>query len=77
MSKALYIGHGRETTAVPLPTATTATSQQLSIPLWEKSYYDRILRGRGQLQHMINYVHDNPRRLWIKHRLRNLFCIST
>lgn len=59
--------------AVPLPTATTATSQQLSLPLWEKNYHDRILRGRGQLQHMINYVHDNPRRLWIKRQCPDYF----
>lgn len=59
--------------AVPLPTSTTDASQQLSLPLWEKSYHDRILGGRGQLQHMINYVHDNPRRLWIKRKNPDFF----
>lgn len=59
--------------ARPLPTATTDGSQQLSLPLWEKGYHDRILRGRGQLQHMINYVHDNPRRLWIKRQHPDYF----
>ena len=34
-------------------------------PLWEKGYHDRPLRGNGQLQHMIDYVKNNPRRLWI------------
>ena len=55
--------------AVPLPTPTMATS----LPLWEKGYHDRILRGKGQLQHMINYVHDNPRRLWIKRQHPDYF----
>ena len=31
-------------------------------PLFEDNYDDSILRHRGQLQHMINYVRDNPRR---------------
>lgn len=58
--------------AVPQPTATTAI-QQLSLPLWEKGYHDRILRNKGQLQNMINYVHDNPRRLWIKRQHPDFF----
>lgn len=31
--------------------------------LWEEGFHDRILRGKDQLQHMIDYIHDNPRRL--------------
>ena len=38
-------------------------------PLWEKGYHDRPLWRKGQLQQMIDYVRDNPRRLWMrKHR---------
>lgn len=59
--------------AVPQPTATTVTAKQLSLPLWEQGYHDRILRNKGQLQNMINYVHDNPRRLWIKRQHPDFF----
>ncbi len=59
--------------AVPLPTPTTIAPQQISLPLWEKGYHDRILHGKGQLQHMLNYVHDNPRRLWIKRQHPDYF----
>jgi hypothetical protein len=59
--------------AMPQPTPATASPKPLSLPLWEKGYHDRILRGRGQLQHMINYVHDNPRRLWIKRQHPDFF----
>ena len=34
-------------------------------PLWGKGYHDRILWHAGQLQNMINYVKDNPRRLMV------------
>lgn len=59
--------------AVPRPTTTTTPNEGLSLPLWEKGYHDRILKGKGQLQNMINYVHDNPRRLWIKHQHPDYF----
>ena len=36
------------------------------IRLFSKGYNDRILRSHEQLQHMIAYVRDNPRRLIIK-----------
>ena len=44
-------------------------------PLWEKGYHDRILRHAGQLQNMINYVRDNPRRLMIKRRHSDCFAV--
>jgi len=34
--------------------------------LFETGYHDRILSGRGQLQRMIDYIRDNPRRLLLK-----------
>lgn len=51
--------------------------------IWEympAGYHERILHCEGQLDHMIQYVKDNPRRLWLKHhnpdlfRLRNDLC---
>ena len=41
--------------------------------LWEKGYHDRPLRGPGQLQRMIDYVQDNPRRLWIRRHSGRFF----
>lgn len=35
-------------------------------PLWEDGYHDRILIKSGQLDTMVRYLHDNPRRLWTK-----------
>lgn len=35
--------------------------------LWEPGYNDRILLQEGQLQRMIDYLDDNPRRLLLKH----------
>ncbi|MBQ9363126.1 MAG: hypothetical protein IJT97_06865 [Bacteroidaceae bacterium] len=34
--------------------------------LWETGYHDRVLSGRDQLQRMMDYIHDNPRRLFLK-----------
>ena len=38
-------------------------------------YHERLLRGRGQLDAMIRYVKDNPRRLALKHANPDLFRI--
>lgn len=46
--------------------------------IWEPNparYHERILREYDQLQPMIDYVHDNPRRLWLKRANPNLFRI--
>ena len=37
-----------------------------TVPLWEPGYNDRVLTGKGQLQDWVNYLRDNPRRLWVK-----------
>lgn len=40
----------------------------------DKAYYhERILHAPGQLRRMIDYVKDNPRRLWLKSRNPDLF----
>ena len=47
--------------------------------IWEaipSRYHERILHKDGQLQHMIDYVHDNPRRLAIKRANPDLFRIK-
>ena len=45
-------------------------------PLWEKGYHDRKLTAQNQLQSMIEYVQDNPRRLFLKRRNADLFAIK-
>ena len=47
--------------------------------IWEKTpagYHERILHAAGQLQNMINYVHDNPRRLWLKKKHPQNFAVQ-
>lgn len=45
-------------------------------PLWEKGYHDRKLTARNQLQSMIDYVHENPRRLFLKRQNADLFTMK-
>lgn len=42
-------------------------------PLFADGFHDRILMHKGQLGKMIDYVKDNPRRLWIKRTRPDLF----
>lgn len=44
--------------------------------LWQASYYEKPLSGKGQLARMIDYVHDNPRRLLVKRLNSPLFRIT-
>ena len=47
--------------------------------IWEitpSRYHERILHADGQLQKMIDYIHDNPRRLAIKRLNPDLFRIK-
>ncbi|MBQ9556657.1 MAG: transposase [Muribaculaceae bacterium] len=43
------------------------------VALWEEGYNDRILKGQGQLKRWMNYLMDNPRRLWIRRNHADLF----
>ena len=43
--------------------------------LWEPGFNDRIVLHKGQLDRMIAYVHDNPRRAMIKRSRPDLFRI--
>lgn len=45
--------------------------------LWEHGYHDRVLYGKNQLQAMLNYIHDNPRRLIVKRSRSAFFRSST
>ena len=44
--------------------------------IWQQDaayYHERILHAPGQLRRMIDYVKDNPRRLWLKRENPDLF----
>ena len=46
--------------------------------IWQQDaayYHERILHAPGQLRRMIDYVKDNPRRLWIKSHNPELFLL--
>ena len=40
-------------------------------PLFAPGFNDKILYHKGQLDAWYKYLHDNPRRLWLKHRFPN------
>ena len=44
--------------------------------LFEKGYHDRRLTRKGQLQNMIDYVHDNPRRLMLRRQNSGHFAVQ-
>lgn len=54
------------------------TSQQVtsSSPLFERDFYPSRLKTRGQLQSMIAYLRDNPRRLAVKRANSEYFRIE-
>jgi hypothetical protein len=54
-----------------------AGQQQKGGILWERGYNDRVLYSKNQLQAMIDYIHDNPRRLLAKRSHPQFFCHAT
>ena len=58
-----------------LSKAEPRTAQTASLQ-WEDGYHDTILRGQGQLKHMIDYVHDNPLRAWTKREHPEFFTVK-
>ncbi len=54
---------------------TSTTGSESSEPLFNPGFHDRILRGKGQLQRWISYLHDNPKRLAMKRENPDLFRI--
>jgi len=67
-------GRPVEWSAVLQPSLSQLASKQPAAPsrlqqpgiLWEHGYHDRVLYGKNQLEAMLNYIHDNPRRLMVK-----------
>lgn len=53
-----------------------AARKIMGTTLWEEGYHDRILISKGQLETMLNYLHDNPRRLWTKRYHPEFFTVQ-
>jgi hypothetical protein len=68
----------REILTSPIgPTTCRARQVSPSAPsLWEKGYHDRRLTREGQLQNMIDYVQDNPRRLFVRRQHADSFHVQ-
>ena len=43
--------------------------------LWDRNYNDRIAYSTKRLEVLRAYIHDNPRRLWLKHNHPELFTL--
>lgn len=82
--KRIYIG-GDDTAemrnqveAIPPVIARFASIFAVTGSIWEKipaGYHERILHAEGQLNNMISYVRDNPRRLWLKKKRPEYFAV--
>ena len=66
---------GMEAFRSPKNTPGEAALAPRYLRLFSEGYNDSILRGREQLQHMIAYVRDNPRRLLLKRQYSPYFTI--
>ncbi len=45
--------------------------------LWEQGYHDRVLSGQGQLQRLVDYIRENPRRSLVKRQHAGWFHATT
>jgi hypothetical protein len=56
---------------------TASRESAKNTPLFNAGYNDRVLNQKGQLEGWIEYLRDNPRRLWLKvhntERLRKVY----
>jgi REP element-mobilizing transposase RayT len=44
-------------------------------PIWQRNYYERIIRDDGEWARIAQYIHDNPAK-WGKDRFNGQWCIS-
>ena len=61
---------GGSAAAGSVPGSSAARNRGL---LWEQGYHDRILSGEGQLQRLVDYIRENPRRSLIKRQHADWF----
>lgn len=67
----------------PAPNQVPGSSAAGSVPgssaarnkglLWEQGYHDRVLSGEGQLQRLVDYIRENPRRSLVKRQHADWF----
>lgn len=62
--------------SIPVNPSSYSPSPSSMRPLFEKGYHDRRLTREGQLQNMIDYVHDNPRRLMLRRQKLGCFAVQ-
>jgi len=55
------------------PNGAASGGAAVTPSLWEPGYHDRILTSEGQLEKMLRYVIDNPRRLALRLKYPDLF----
>lgn len=65
----------KEQPLVP-PSAYSPSPESSKRSLFEKGYHDRRLTRKGQLQNMIDYVYDNPRRLMLRRQHSGCFAVQ-
>lgn len=63
--------------AMPQDTQAALPKHPLKGMLFETSYQDSVLKGKGQLDNMFRYIHANPRRLAIKRMNPDYFKVVT
>ena len=71
--RGIQAGGARENGEVPVQFARIFAGRG---SIWQQDaayYHERILHAPGQLRRMIDYVKDNPRRLWLKSHNPDLF----
>ncbi|MBO7250155.1 MAG: transposase [Clostridia bacterium] len=42
-------------------------SKRVGTPIWQKLYYDHIVRNREDYEAIVKYIHENPVRWYYKH----------
>jgi hypothetical protein len=67
-----YAAQNAQQKQQPPPSRHTAAARAHGT-LWESGYNDRLLLHKGQLQRMLAYLDDNPRRLLLKHQHPEFF----
>ena len=65
----------RQQPPVPFRQQPLAAEPSAEASLWQEGFQDSILLRRGQLQRMVNYIADNPRRLAAKRANPELFTV--
>lgn len=75
-----HVGHiisrfKAKTTAAFRQMSQSSETQSRTIALWEPGYNDRILFGNKQMLCWVNYLRDNPRRLWVKRHNPEFFTV--